>query len=134
MNRLKHQLALAVMGLAALVGCDGTAVVGGYAPDATMKDIGNDAVDAPDAVVCPSPLIGCNGRCTDPRNDRQNCGACNRACGTGETCQNNACVPDCASGETLCGSSGDAGASLRCVSLQTDRMNCGACGNACGRD
>ena len=46
------------------------------------------------------------------------------------------CVPDCATGEALCpgAAGGDGGTALRCVSLQTSRENCGACGTTCGRD
>ncbi len=124
-------LLYAALALAALVGCDGRAVVGGnVSRDASV----DSALDAPAA--CPSPLRACIGRCIDPRSDRDNCGACGRSCGTGNVCQNGACVPDCTADETLCAgaSSGDGGAALRCVSLQTDLANCGACGNACGQN
>jgi hypothetical protein len=40
------------------------------------------------------------------------------------TCQRGRCQRSCPTGLTLCGG--------RCVSLQTDRKNCGYCGNACG--
>lgn len=117
---------------AALVaaGCDGSSVVGGLEPRDATVDVTADATM--DASVCPSPLLSCNQRCSDPRTDRENCGACGRSCSTGNVCQNGACVPDCGSGETLCRSAGDAGAGLACVSLRTDRANCGACGTACG--
>ncbi|MFO0653229.1 MAG: hypothetical protein U0326_43820, partial [Polyangiales bacterium] len=132
MSRLRAFAVVAA--LVAFTACDGTAVVGGIAPpDATFLDT-PDAADA--GLVCPSPLAACGGRCTDPRTDRENCGACGRFCGAANVCQNGACVPDCTAGETLCmtAATGDAGASLRCVSLQTSRENCGACGTACGRD
>ncbi len=41
-------------------------------------------------------------------------------------------MPACTATETRCAVPG--GASLRCVSTQTDRAHCGACGNACARD
>jgi hypothetical protein len=117
--------------VAVVAACDGVPVVGGRTSDSNDAAMDSTA-DAPDAVECPSPLIACNDRCIDPRSDRENCGACRRACGASEVCQNSSCVPDCAMGESLC--TGGAGMGLVCASLQTSREHCGACGNACSRD
>ena len=116
--------------LLVLVGCTGQSVVGGPRP----LDAGAPGtLDA--TVTCPTPLLACGGRCSDPRIDAMNCGRCGQACRAGEVCQSSACVPNCTASETLCpGGGGDAGTALRCVALQTDRAHCGACGNECGRD
>jgi hypothetical protein len=133
----KPPFLLMALALLAMAGCTGSSVVGGPSPrDAASGDV---TMDAPaDVLVCPAPLNACNDRCTDPRMDRENCGVCGRACASSELCQNGACIPNCAAGERLCaGAAGDAGAdagAARCTSLQTDRMNCGACGTVCGTD
>jgi len=116
------------LALSALLGCNGSSVVGG-AQDAAVADIGVDS-----GAACPSPLASCVGRCVDPSADRANCGGCGIACAAGQVCQTGACVPDCARTERLCAGGGDGGAGLRCVATQTDRANCGACGMACGTD
>ncbi|MEZ4410482.1 MAG: hypothetical protein R3A52_28980 [Polyangiales bacterium] len=54
-----------------------------------------------------------------------NCGACGRACATGQVCNRGVCATACASGYTLCSGS--------CRDLQTDEANCGACGRSCLR-
>src|SRR4051812_47429724 len=76
--------------LLAVLGCTGQSVVGGGPP----RDAG--ASSRMDAASCPSPLLACGtAGCSDPRTDAFNCGACGRACGTGELCQNSVCVPTC---------------------------------------
>jgi len=63
------------------------------ADDADVGEVpGADVMVARDGVECPSPLLACNDRCTDPRDDRENCGGCGRACGDGRRCIAGACA------------------------------------------
>jgi len=64
---------------------------------------------------------GAPGSCDDLTSDSSNCGACARACPTGQSCVAGACA--CATGLTLCGGA--------CVNAQNDASNCGACARAC---
>jgi hypothetical protein len=76
----------------------------------------------------------CDGECVSVLTDRHNCGACAEACPADkscictekETCLNGKCEP-CADPRKICKVSGEE----RCVDLQTDRNNCGFCGNIC---
>lgn len=63
----------------------------------------------------------CGDRCVSVADDLQHCGACDQACGTGQTCAQGACA--CMGELSSCGAS--------CTNLQTDGANCGQCGNAC---
>ena len=63
--------------------CDGAPVVGSEGPPDAARDVADVTDTGP---TCPSPLVACSGRCTDPASDRENCGACGRACGTGNVC------------------------------------------------
>ncbi|MEZ4409823.1 MAG: hypothetical protein R3A52_25625 [Polyangiales bacterium] len=73
----------------------------------------------------------CGTVCVDTQNDRSNCGACGRACPAGTACFAGACTPEfmcngglpCPPGATCC--------TNRCVGLQSDASNCGACGRVC---
>ena len=83
----------------------------------------------------------CKGGCTDLLTDRTNCGACGRDCGPGDLafCDNGRCAswehcPGFPEG-TLTGClmldlpAGQSG--VRCVNLDSDVANCGACYHAC---
>jgi hypothetical protein len=70
---------------------------------------------------CPSGQSFCTNACVNEQTDAKNCGACGKACGTGQTCAAGAC--NCPSGQTLCTNA--------CVNEQTDAKNCGACGKTC---
>jgi hypothetical protein len=74
-----------------------------------------------EGVVCTSGLTVCGDACVDLGGDSANCGACGRACGAGEVCQQGAC--GCRAGTESCGGA--------CVSTASDVAHCGACGNAC---
>ena len=75
------------------------------------------------SATCPLGQTECSGRCVDTSADAANCGACAKACGAGDVCEQGACHELCAQGETLCGST--------CVSMQSDPNHCGACGTVC---
>lgn len=80
----------------------------------------------PAAQGCPPELAACGAQCVDTSSDPSNCGGCNIACATGESCMAAACValpPTCDAPLFLCGS--------QCVDTAVDQGNCGACGNAC---
>jgi hypothetical protein len=67
--------------------------------------------------------------------DLSNCGACGNSCtapggGGTEACTNGLCVGSCSSG-TLCGASVNNTGGGACVNTNTDKNNCGACGNVC---
>jgi len=59
----------------------------------------------------------------DQTTDRQNCGACGRACANGEICVDEDCVLTCAGGFADC--------SDQCVDLMTDERHCGGCDQPC---
>jgi hypothetical protein len=64
---------------------------------------------------------GDSAYCAETQSDNQNCGACGKTCGTGQTCQGGTCV--CDSPLSACGGA--------CVDLETDSGHCGSCGTAC---
>jgi hypothetical protein len=77
---------------------------------------------------CAAPFTTCGSLCTDTLSDANNCGGCNRACPSGDTCQSGFCTPpndpeSCAPPNHVCGGT--------CVDLAHDRDNCLACGQAC---
>lgn len=86
-------------------------------------------------VVCVSPIkpcreeadclqgeACCGERCFNVLGDARNCGACGRACESGEVCSGGHCA---------CGVDAPADCGGQCANLQTDRGHCGACGNRC---
>jgi len=75
------------------------------------------------APVTGATLVECNGACVNTRSDRDNCGACGRACPMGQQCRGSICQPACLSQMQLCGGV--------MTDTATDPMNCGFCGMAC---
>ena len=87
---------------------------------------------------CQQGLVNCWGRCIDPSTDRSYCGAsgtcdadagAGAVCGSGEICSGGTCQVSCASPLSACPA-----VSINpayCANLDTDRDNCGMCGNAC---
>jgi hypothetical protein len=82
--------------------------------------------------------------CVDVLSDSNNCGACGRACATGQICSSGNCIQpcendqvcglggclaSCPTGLTACG--GGAGATAICVDFRNDPKNCGGCGTSC---
>ena len=94
--------------------------------DVSGSERGPGTVCAAGACTCPAGFQMCsaNSGCVDVRNDRRNCGACDRACAIGQRCSRGACEAiTCAPGLTLCGED--------CVDLQANPSHCGACARAC---
>ncbi len=80
--------------------------------------------------ACAASETLCGETCVDPMTDEAHCGACDRACDTGETCVGGSCRcggtgPDCAGtpASTCCGTS--------CVDTTSDDEACGSCTIAC---
>lgn len=62
----------------------------------------------------------------------QHCGGCNIACAASESCRDGTCVrAPCDSPSAICRAALRDGGAYDCVNLQTDRANCGRCGNDC---
>jgi alpha-tubulin suppressor-like RCC1 family protein len=76
--------------------------------------------------TCSVPTSSCNGQCTDTSSDPQNCGGCNNACITGDTCMAARC--QCLTPGTLCPAPGP---TQVCADTTRDPNNCGACGRVC---
>lgn len=93
----------------------------------------------PDEEVCNGRDDDCDGRTDedfDPQNDADHCGACGRACTSGQTCCAGSCV-DTALSSAHCGACanacgpGQGCCGALCRDLQADASHCGACGRAC---
>lgn len=83
----------------------------------------------PQPPSCTAPQVQCGTSCVDTDSDVNNCGGCNLACASGESCVAAVCTPlppSCAAPNLLCGA--------QCVDIGSDAGNCGACGNACTGD
>ena len=78
---------------------------------------------------CPSPQVRCNNVCTDLTTNAAHCGACGRACATGQACVGSSCVA-MDSGVVPC-----PGTQIRCDNVCTDlsssAAHCGGCGRPC---
>lgn len=81
----------------------------------------NGAEGSPSGVPCADGQELCGDVCVSVAESLQHCGACDHACGTGQSCVQGACT--CAAGLTDC--------ETACANLQTDGEHCGACGNTC---
>ncbi len=94
-------------------------------PDSGVTDSGRpDTIVPSDGGDCSGGLTLCAGACVNLDSDDVNCGACERACATGEACMTGVCTSVCPMGAIDC--------SGTCVDPLTDDMNCGGCGAACG--
>jgi hypothetical protein len=79
---------------------------------------------ATETVACEGPSLGsCDGGCVQLDYDPKHCGACGRACASGEVCSLGKCASSCAGGLTECNAA--------CVDIQRDPAHCGACGKSC---
>lgn len=95
---------------------------------------------------CAPSTTKCGQSCVNQQTDRTNCGGCGTTCKDGEICNAGKCAISCQQGLTKCtaqpldGGVADAAADGGgpqitgdyCANLQTDNLNCGACGTACG--
>jgi hypothetical protein len=77
---------------------------------------------------CMNGGTSCNGKCTFPNIDPENCGECGTVCGAAKVCSHGVCVSVCGQGQDTC--TVDAGGGF-CTNLKSDNLNCGACGTAC---
>ena len=68
---------------------------------------------------CGTGQAKCGSECKDLNADQLNCGACGKACGSGQTCQAGQC--QCTAG--LLGCNG--------ACIPADASNCGSCNNKC---
>lgn len=120
--------AIGLLCVAAWVGCDGVERgPSGYTPtDGGVRDLAGGG----SCTVCNG--LCCANRCVDPKTDVANCGGCNIKCRAGEVCFGGLCqcggangqgTKVCTKDEACCGS--------KCVNVQNDATNCGACGNSC---
>jgi streptogramin lyase len=134
---------LLLLPLTLALGCQSESIVG------SARDAGIDAmvaVDAPldvqakprdtvtDVSRCSTGQRECNGLCVSVAIDPANCGACGTRCADTERCVEGQCRVSCPGSQIACPVAvGDAGMTTPlCVSLDTDRNHCGACGVRCG--
>ncbi len=90
---------------------------------------------------CDLPNQTCGGQCVDLTSDRNNCGACQVTCSSGQSCSQSKCVSGAGDG----GNPGDSGKGVdggnctmgqsscggMCFDLQTDPNHCGGCTTTC---
>ena len=113
---------------AGLPSIDASGPEGGSA-DVEVGDAGVMDAGGPDALVCPSMELACDGGCL--ANDVQNCGACGKTCAAPS---NGAAACNASAGSYACGISCNPSythCATSCVDLQTDAKNCGSCGHDC---
>src|SRR5580658_7557716 len=72
---------------------------------------------------CPTGSTMCGSVCVHTMTDSANCGACGKACPSGQVCSAGNCELECTGGTTQCGG--------KCTNTLNDPANCGACGFAC---
>ncbi|TNE46499.1 MAG: hypothetical protein EP343_23110 [Deltaproteobacteria bacterium] len=99
-----------------------------------------DFVSSTFSTRCSSAFQSCDGYCI-PKDSFLHCGRCDLRCKPGEECCQEKCrkiVPverQCTSCEIVCQPGESCCKDLkRCVDLQIDEQNCGACGRACASD
>ena len=78
------------------------------------------------AANCRAEEAVCAGACSNPMNDRDNCGRCGNRCGDGLVCSFGQCVEGCDNGLVNCAGS--------CVDVASDPNHCMTCGNTCTSD
>lgn len=91
-----------------------------------------DSASGKDATACPGGQVLCAGECRDLEDDRQNCGACGRACSVprgdaacvGRTCVVAACDDGFGDCDGLAGTGCE-------TDLRASPSDCGSCGAIC---
>ncbi len=74
--------------------------------------------------VCDDPgLAACGAACVRTSSEPAHCGACDRACGAEQVCQQGECAAECADPLENCGGA--------CVDWLHDRLYCGNCETRC---
>jgi hypothetical protein len=78
---------------------------------------------------CPLSEYACGGKCIDPQNDPNYCGAASNCsggavCGPSSACYRGLCEPLCATGQVMCNGT--------CIDPQADQTYCGASGYCTG--
>lgn len=87
-------------------------------------------------VTCNGGFDKCYGRCVDYKSDPNNCGGCGKVCAApffgSAVCSNGVCNYGCQAGTRFTGATGSCTVcGTRCVFLDSDPKNCGACGKVC---
>ena len=87
-------------------------------------------------MLCDAGLTLCNKEFADVQSNPTHCGGCDNPCGSDEVCQGGVCAwlaAEAGSGTVLlnCVAVGLSPCGDLCIDLQSDRANCGTCGNVC---
>ena len=89
-----------------------------------QSSLGSGAVCKDGACSCGGGTTMCGSSCVATQTDKDNCGACGKACPSAQSCVGGTCVCP-ASAPSFCADTGT------CVNTQSDPDNCGSCSHAC---
>jgi hypothetical protein len=74
----------------------------------------------------------CDNICVNTRTSNNHCGACDRSCPRGSYCSSSKCCPDgTVNRKGICCPFTHQNCNGECKNLQSDKENCGTCGNRC---